>query len=217
MAEVGLRRETEEPSSERRTQILDAAGRQFSRAGFHRATMHDVAAEAGMSPGNLYRYFASKDALVAGLCERDRAELAEDFNTVHQHGGDCLAMLKHIGRKHFEQASPDKAKLCLEIWSEATRNPEVAALQTEFDRQVLEQLTGLLEGAKRTGAIAPSVNSRSAASILDKLAAGLFVRKATATDFEPDREIGEVFAVVEALLDGSIRFPDRASSPENQP
>ena len=62
---------------DRRTHILDAAERSFVRAGFHRTTMQDVAAEAGMSPGNLYRYFPSKDALVAGLCERDRGELGE--------------------------------------------------------------------------------------------------------------------------------------------
>ena len=56
----------EELPSERRTHILDAAERSFTRGGFHGTTMQDVAAEAGMSPGNLYRYFASKDALVAG-------------------------------------------------------------------------------------------------------------------------------------------------------
>ena len=45
-------------------------------AGFHRTTMQDVAAEAGMSPGNLYRYFPSKEAMVIGLAERDRARVA---------------------------------------------------------------------------------------------------------------------------------------------
>src|SRR5262245_28252439 len=72
----------EEPGQDRRSQILDAAERSFSRAGFHRTTMQDVAAEAGMSPGNLYRYFQSKDALVRGLCERDRADLASEFAAV---------------------------------------------------------------------------------------------------------------------------------------
>ena len=215
MSHWALRKDLEESSAERRTQILDAAERSFTRAGFHRATMQDVAAEAGMSPGNLYRYFASKDALVAGLCERDRAELAREFSSVEDHGGDFLAMLKHVGRKYFRDESPDKARLCLEIWSEATRNPHVAALQTEFDRQMVEQLVGLFEAAKQKGAIPPSVNSRATASILDKLAAGLFVRKASATDFDPDREIGEVFAVVDALLGGLITFPDHPSSPEN--
>ncbi|OYX58321.1 MAG: hypothetical protein B7Y93_01850 [Micrococcales bacterium 32-70-13] len=46
----------ERTPSERQTRILDAAERVFARAGFHAATMQDVAAEAGMSPGNLYRY-----------------------------------------------------------------------------------------------------------------------------------------------------------------
>ena len=51
-----------EPVMDRRARILDAAERCFVRSGFHRTTMQDVAAEAGMSPGNLYRYFASKEA-----------------------------------------------------------------------------------------------------------------------------------------------------------
>ncbi len=44
-----------EAQSDRHTRILDAAERCFARAGIHRTTMQDVASEAGMSPGNLYR------------------------------------------------------------------------------------------------------------------------------------------------------------------
>ena len=66
---------------DRRSRILDAAERCFVRSGFHRTTMQDVAAEAGMSPGNLYRYFPSKDAIVIGLTERDRSDVAKDFAT----------------------------------------------------------------------------------------------------------------------------------------
>ena len=85
-----LRALAEESTAERRRLILDAAERSFTRAGFHRTTMQDVAAEAGMSPGNLYRYFPSKDALVAGLCERDRAGLANEFAEMREAGGDFL-------------------------------------------------------------------------------------------------------------------------------
>src|ERR671921_2087458 len=68
-----------DPVTDRQGRILDAAERCFVRSGFHRTTMQDVAAEAGMSPGNLYRYFPSKDAIVAGLSERDRARVTADF------------------------------------------------------------------------------------------------------------------------------------------
>src|SRR5918995_5580677 len=105
MSNAALRREGEEPTSERRTQILNAAERSFCRSGFHRTTMQDVAAEAGMSPGNLYRYFPSKDALVAGLCERDRAGLANEFAEVRAAGGDFLAAFRELGRRHFDDSA----------------------------------------------------------------------------------------------------------------
>ncbi len=49
---------------QRRVQILDAARACFASAGFHGASMHQICAEARMSPGALYRYFPSKDAII---------------------------------------------------------------------------------------------------------------------------------------------------------
>ena len=211
MSETVTRIPTEEPTSERRTQILDAAERRFSRAGFHRTTMQDVAAEAGMSPGNLYRYFPSKDALVAGLCERDRVGLAKEFQELHG-SADFLAAFRELGRRHFDDAQRDKARLCLEIWAEASRNPAIAALQTEFDKSMTGYFVAAFDAAKEQGAIHPSVDTRAAASLIMKLGDGLFVRRATATDFDPEREIAEVFAVVGALLSGQIHLPSSSES-----
>jgi AcrR family transcriptional regulator len=207
-----LRKDGEEPILDRHTHILDAAERSFARAGFHRTTMQDVAAEAGMSPGNLYRYFPSKDALVAGLCERDRAGLANEFTEVREAGDDFLSAFRELGRRHFQDEATGKAKLCLEIWAEATRNPMIAALQTDFDRGLNEQFIAAFEAAKKAGAIDPSVDSRFVASIISKLGDGLFVRRAVATDFDPDREIAEVFAVIGALLRGVIKFSHPSGS-----
>lgn len=202
--------------ADRRAQILDAAERSFCRSGFHRATMQDVAAEAGMSPGNLYRYFPSKDALVAGLCERDRLGLSQEFTALGAAGGDFLAAFHALGKKHFEDTNAGKARLCLEIWAEATRNPAIAALQADFDRTLEEQLAAAFERAKAAGRVNPAVNARAVASIVGKLGDGLFVRRAVAADFDPDREVGEVFAVIEALLEGTIVFPAAADGQEQQ-
>ena len=215
MIHTALQTSADEPANRRR-QILDAAEQRFSRAGFHRTTMQDVAAEAGMSPGNLYRYFPSKDALVAGLCERDRAELASEFQAVHADGDGLMAAFRRLGRKHFQEEPAEKSKLCLEIWAEATRNPAVAKMQNDFDRSLVDQFVAIFDAAKEAGAMHPSVDSRSAASLLAKLGDGLFVRRATADDFDAEREVGEVFAVVEALLNGSIKLPATASDPESR-
>ncbi len=51
----------------RRAQIVDAAVTCFARDGFHRTTMHDICREAALSPGAVYRYFASKEELLEAL------------------------------------------------------------------------------------------------------------------------------------------------------
>ena len=58
--------------SDRRDEILGAAQRCFVRSGFHQTSMQEICAEAGMSPGNLYRYFPSKESLIAAI-RRSRA------------------------------------------------------------------------------------------------------------------------------------------------
>ena len=58
---------------ERRAHVLASAARCFAREGFHRATMQDVVRESGLSPGALYRYFASKEELVAAIAEERHA------------------------------------------------------------------------------------------------------------------------------------------------
>lgn len=216
MSEPALQHAGDEPEVDRRTNILDAAERSFVRAGFHRATMQDVAAEAGMSPGNLYRYFPSKDALVIGLCERDRDGFAGELAEVRESGADFMNAFRELGRRHFRDDMCGKARLCLEIWSEATRNPTIAALQDEFDSGFKEQFVATFEAAKQAGGIHPEVDSQFVASIISKLADGMFVRRAVASDFNAEQEMAEVFAVIGALLSGKIQPPNGAAAQETE-
>jgi AcrR family transcriptional regulator len=55
---------------ERQREILRAASAVFRRKGLHATGMRDIAAELGMAVGNLYYYFASRDALLA-FCQED--------------------------------------------------------------------------------------------------------------------------------------------------
>ena len=47
----------------RRQQILEAAARHFSSAGYHATSMRDIAADVGFMVGSIYYHFESKDAL----------------------------------------------------------------------------------------------------------------------------------------------------------
>lgn len=54
---------------DRREQLLDAAMRVFARKGFSRATNKDIAREADVTPGLIYHYFESKEALLQAVLE----------------------------------------------------------------------------------------------------------------------------------------------------
>ena len=54
---------------DRRDQIMDAAMRVFAQKGFTKATNKDIAREAGITPGLIYYYFESKEALLKAIIE----------------------------------------------------------------------------------------------------------------------------------------------------
>jgi AcrR family transcriptional regulator len=56
--------------------IVDAAGRVLGEHGYEGASTHRIAAEAGISGGSLYQYFANKDAVVAAVLEQFSERLA---------------------------------------------------------------------------------------------------------------------------------------------
>jgi AcrR family transcriptional regulator len=59
------------PKAERtRTAIIDAALRLFREQGYDATTMRAVASEAGVSVGNAYYYFASKEHLIQAFYDR---------------------------------------------------------------------------------------------------------------------------------------------------
>lgn len=62
-------------SEETRKRILDAALELFRERGFERATMREVAREAGVAVGAAYYYFDSKDAIVLAFYARAQAEM----------------------------------------------------------------------------------------------------------------------------------------------
>jgi AcrR family transcriptional regulator len=70
-----------------RDAILEAAGRVFSRDGYVDARMSDIATEAGLSTGGLYRYYDNKTDVFAALI----ADLHEEFYDASGHTGGVLA------------------------------------------------------------------------------------------------------------------------------
>ena len=65
-----------------RARIMATAEALFRRLGFAKTTVADIAAELSMSPANVYRFFASKNAIVEAICKRCLSEVEEKAWTV---------------------------------------------------------------------------------------------------------------------------------------
>jgi TetR/AcrR family transcriptional regulator, repressor for uid operon len=202
--------------ADRRERILQAAERAFVRNGFHATTMQHVADEVGMSAGNLYRYFPSKEAIVEGLCELDQAERGQAFAELMADHRQILKALCAALRQHVLAKPPEKARLLVEIWAEAGRNPRVAAITRAVDADVLAGLEKLIDMAKTGGAASPRLDSHFGARFFLTFVAGLFKRIAIEDDFDPEAETPMAVGVLKALLAGALE-PAPAGHREEAP
>src|SRR5918912_133255 len=60
-----------------RARIIQAAEALFRRLGFAKTAVAEIAADLGMSPANVYRFFPSKNAIVEAICQRCLAEVED--------------------------------------------------------------------------------------------------------------------------------------------
>ncbi|WP_066682103.1 TetR/AcrR family transcriptional regulator [Caulobacter sp. CCH9-E1] len=135
------------PSPEsRRQQILDAACERVRQSGFHGASMADIAKAAGLSVGQIYRYFENKEAIIAAIVEQDLAEMRDKFAELESQPGTLLdAIDEHLPESIDKCFDPRRAALALEVVAEAARNPKVAAIVRSADAQEREMAKALME------------------------------------------------------------------------
>lgn len=123
----------------RRDQILNAARRCFLRDGFHATSMQDLFAEAGLSSGAVYRYFASKDDVIIAIAEDNMRGVVEMIRDVAARspgrpaGATLAEVLETVRARDAENGLGQMAVL---VWAEALRSPAIAARFTAILTQM---------------------------------------------------------------------------------
>lgn len=124
---------TEQHREARRAQILAAARRCFVRRGFHETSMQDLLAEAGLSSGAVYGYFSSKQDMILAIAEENMSQVIAVMRqsatgpSRDAPGAALGDVLDLIGARHADDGF---ATIAVMVWSEATRNPTIAARLT---------------------------------------------------------------------------------------
>ncbi|MEQ1714454.1 MAG: TetR/AcrR family transcriptional regulator [Hyphomicrobium sp.] len=191
----------------RRQHILDAAEHCFARGGFHATTMQDICKEASVSPGAIYIYFDSKEALIAGLCERDRAELAERIEKMAE-APDFLAALAAIGETYFVDDPVSRQRVVVEMGIEATRNPRVAEIFHGTDTYCCNAFETLFQRLKDDGRIAPTLDVATLTKVFMVIGDGLFWRRAVMPNFD----VREVLPVLTAMIGTLVQPVDKSDT-----
>lgn len=174
---------TEAQQEARRQTILTAAEVCFTHTGFHRTSMQDICRQAKVSAGAIYVYFDSKEALIEGLVERERARVLGDFaqlTDVRDFATGFALMMQNC----ILHQSNEKAALFLEVVAESTRNPAVRATLQRIDESIRKAMAELLQRLKANGRLAEDVCVDQLVSLISSFMDGIIMRRAIDPSFE---------------------------------
>jgi AcrR family transcriptional regulator len=161
--------------------------------------MSDICQAAGMSPGNLYRYFPSKEAIIEGIVARHRAQAGADFDAV-EGATSFWDGIFAMARVYMVERPAEEINLGMEIMAECRRNPSIAKLFLDFEADVKARLVKLLQTAAERGEINQSSDFESVAAMLMVIADGISLRRVADRSFDVERALPLVFQAVENLL-----------------
>jgi AcrR family transcriptional regulator len=194
MATVMSRKETQRQTRER---LLTAAAKVFARRGYHRATVDEIASEAGFTIGALYSNFAGKEELFLALADRQVDErVAEVAAMGDAAAGDEPSTDAAEQLRAFLERDPEWPLLFYEFWSLSVRNPELQGELAKRREAIRDALAETLERvAERHGFElrfpAPVLATAIAASLN-----GLAFERAADPDALPDEVFAEFVTAV---------------------
>jgi AcrR family transcriptional regulator len=149
----------------KRKEILDAAHRCFLRYGLQGASISMICKDAGMSPGHLYHYFPSKDAIIEQMANEylstlhtyfERRQDSEDFATILL--SEIWSMTSWNDTEH--------CRILFELLAEAGRNDRVRDILADNTRSVRHLLAQTLKSGQAGGEVDPDLNSDDTAAML---------------------------------------------------
>lgn len=129
--------------------ILVAARSAFAEKGFDGASMQDLARAAGMSAGNFYRYFPSKNAIVEAMIAHDLMGVEADFQRIIQSDRPLEALREALAWRIDSPGCLAEGPLWAEIHAAAARRPQIARIVCRMEEAVLGYLVSVF--ARITG------------------------------------------------------------------
>ena len=184
---------------DKRQEILDAARRTFLQKGLQGASIAAICEEAAISPGHLYHYFDSKDAILEAITEVYLADTRQNFGKRKASNGVIPAILAEIDRTIKRSANGNQA-LLFELIAEASRTPAIARILHESTRQQQALLSELIRNGKAEGEVAPELDPDVVASAIIVIIDALKIARTRGSDVDPAETARMMSAILARIL-----------------
>lgn len=195
--------------------IQAAAVTLFVRQGIGGTTMQDIAAEAGISAGAIYRYYPSKARLLRAIFHHSIEQNRLLFDRAIAVSSSPMEALANVGQMiQVGLKSEDTrlhAILGLEAVLAAVRRPEQLAPELARSRGIVTgRLEQLITGAQAAGELDPVADARALADLFQAVVIGLQV---LSLDRDHAAPAEPVFRIIGRMLEGlAVPASSRAGS-----
>jgi len=196
---------------EKRQHILEAAEECFQRDGFRGASIGEICTAAHMSPGHLYHYFDSKEAIIEALFEsRLEMESAIVGELTLKQNVDLITAIWGWLDGHMRDVRAHGSSLGLEMRAESARNPAIAKIAARADRGTRELLGHVIREGQERGQVDPGLDPDIVAAVVHSIIFGVN-RLGAIKDSKFDAKGAS--AMLKLLMERFLRAPSDSSSP----
>lgn len=149
----------------KRQEILAAAHRCFLRHGLQGASISMICKEAGMSPGHLYHYFPSKEAIIEQMADDYLAALHGHFGGHGKETPTATVLLSELwSMSGWDDLS--HCRILFELLAEAGRNPRIHTILKDNTDGIRDLLTAALAAGQARGEVDPSLDPCHTSAVL---------------------------------------------------
>jgi TetR/AcrR family transcriptional regulator, cholesterol catabolism regulator len=135
----------ERAQAARRARIREAARALASEGGYAAVTMHDVAERAGVGRATVYRYYSSKDHLIADVHLEQSRQLLEGLQAEPPRGATPADRLSEVAARVVEVAAADLRVTEAGVALALSDDPDITNAQEWRIRMMLPYLDAALE------------------------------------------------------------------------
>jgi AcrR family transcriptional regulator len=159
-------------SEERTNQIIESAINVFSRLGFNKARMDDIAAETKLSKGTLYLYFKSKDDLIIAIIHRLFDVEFDKMLTVSNTEGTISERIMQMTDDLMKNAQSllIVRPVIFEVYAASFRHKTIRDVMKQFYARYLDLITPVLQEGIDSGefkAVEPEMAAIASAALIE--------------------------------------------------